>query len=113
ADFVVGSDQIVFIRHDLLHPAELHTTTTTLSHHNDALMARTRLGKAEQFEFPGWKGETVRGWVVEPVDFDPSKTYPVAFLIHGGPQGSFGDQFHFRWNPQTYAGAGWATIMID
>ncbi len=34
-------------------------------------------------------------------------------MIHGGPQGSFGDQFHFRWNPQTYAGAGWATIMID
>jgi dipeptidyl aminopeptidase/acylaminoacyl peptidase len=120
-DFSVGSDQIVFYRHDLLHPAELHTitlggtatATTVLSHHNDALMARVALGKAEQFQFPGWKGETVYGWVIEPVDFDPSKTYPVAFVIHGGPQGSFGDQFHFRWNPQTYAGAGWATIMID
>ena len=76
-------------------------------------MARARVGEAEQFSFPGWNGETVYGWVTKPVDFDPAKKYPVAFLIHGGPQGSFGDQFHFRWNPQTYAGAGWATIMID
>ncbi|MFO7565408.1 MAG: S9 family peptidase [Enhygromyxa sp.] len=119
--FTLGSDQIVFVRHDLLHPAELHAmdikgtapAATALSHHNDALIARARVGEAEQFQFPGWRGETVHGWVVKPVDFDPGKSYPVAFLIHGGPQGSFGDQFHFRWNPQTYAGAGWATIMID
>jgi dipeptidyl aminopeptidase/acylaminoacyl peptidase len=41
------------------------------------------------------------------------KKYPVAFLIHGGPQGSFGDAWSFRWNPQTYAGAGYAVVMID
>jgi dipeptidyl aminopeptidase/acylaminoacyl peptidase len=119
-DLSVGTEQLVFVRHDLRHPPELHTlalagqeSPTVLSHHNDALMARVGLGEAEQFEFPGWNGETVYGWVVKPVDFDPGKSYPVAFLIHGGPQGSFGDQFHFRWNPQTYAGAGWATITID
>jgi dipeptidyl aminopeptidase/acylaminoacyl peptidase len=119
-DISVGTEQLVFVRHDLRHPPELHTlalaeqsSATVLSHHNDALMARVALGEAEQFQFPGWKGETVHGWVVKPVDFDPDKSYPVAFLIHGGPQGSFGDQFHFRWNPQAYAGAGWATIMID
>jgi len=37
-------------------------------------------------------------YVVKPVDFDPAKKYPVAFLIHGGPQGSFGNDFHYRWN---------------
>jgi len=42
-----------------------------------------------------------------------SKKYPVAFLIHGGPQGSFGNDFHYRWNPQAYAGAGYAAVMID
>ncbi len=47
------------------------------------------------------------------MDFDPKKTYPVAFLIHGGPQGSFGNDFHYRWNPQVYAGAGYAAVMID
>jgi len=51
--------------------------------------------------------------VVKPVDFDPAKKYPVAFLIHGGPQGSFGNDFHYRWNPQFYAGAGYATVAVD
>ena len=46
-------------------------------------------------------------------DFDETRKYPVAFLIHGGPQGSFGNDFHYRWNPQTYAGAGFAAVMID
>ena len=51
--------------------------------------------------------------MVKPVDFDPGKKYPVAFLIHGGPQGSFGNTFHYRWNPQVYAGAGYAAVMVD
>ena len=34
-------------------------------------------------------------------------------MIHGGPQGSFGNTFHYRWNPQVYAGAGYAALMID
>ena len=46
-------------------------------------------------------------------DFDPAKRYPVAFLIHGGPQGSFGNDFHYRWNPQVYAGAGYGAVMVD
>ena len=67
---------------------------------------RPRLGDAEQFSFPGWNNETVHGYVVKPAGFEAGKKYPVAFLIHGGPQGSFGNHFHYRWNPQTYAGAG-------
>ena len=72
-----------------------------------------RLGEPSQFAFPGANGDTVYAWVVKPVDFDPAKKYPVAMLIHGGPQGSFGDQFHYRWNPQTYAGRGYVALMID
>ncbi len=55
----------------------------------------------------------MHGYVVKPVGFEAGKKYPVAFLIHGGPQGSFGNHFHYRWNPQTYAGAGYAAVMID
>jgi dipeptidyl aminopeptidase/acylaminoacyl peptidase len=52
--------------------------------------------------------------VVKPVGLRGGpKKYPLAFLIHGGPQGSFGNDFHYRWNPQTYAGAGYASVMID
>ncbi|MBN2103975.1 S9 family peptidase [bacterium] len=72
-----------------------------------------KMGEPEQFIFSGWNGETVYAYIVKPVDFDYEKKYPVAFLIHGGPHGSFGNDFHYRWNPQVYAGAGYAVIMID
>ncbi len=70
-------------------------------------------GAYEQFSFPGWNNETVHGYVVKPAGYVEGRKYPVAFLIHGGPQGSFGDGWSFRWNPQTYAGAGYAVVMID
>ena len=72
-----------------------------------------RFGDFEQFSFKGWNGETVHGYVVKPWNYQPGKKYPVAFLIHGGPQGSFGNGWSYRWNPQTYAGQGYAVVMID
>ncbi len=70
-------------------------------------------GEYEQFDFKGWNGETVYGYVVKPWNYAEGRKYPVAFLIHGGPQGSFGDGWSYRWNPQTYAGQGYAVVMID
>ncbi|RZA15024.1 MAG: S9 family peptidase, partial [Lysobacteraceae bacterium] len=70
-------------------------------------------GAYEQFDFKGWNGDTVHGYVVKPWNYKAGKKYPVAFLIHGGPQGSFGDGWSYRWNPQTYAGQGYAVVMID
>lgn len=72
-----------------------------------------RFGDFQQFSFKGWNNETVHGFVVKPWDFVEGKQYPVAFLIHGGPQGSFGNGWSYRWNPQTYAGQGYAVVMID
>jgi len=70
-------------------------------------------GEYEQFTFKGAGNETVHGYVVKPAGFQEGRTYPVAFLIHGGPQGSFGNGWSYRWNPQTYAGQGFAVVMID
>ena len=70
-------------------------------------------GAYEQFSFAGWNDETVYGYVLKPANYVEGKKYPVAFLIHGGPQGSFGDGWSYRWNPQTYAGQGFAVVMID
>ena len=55
----------------------------------------------------------MHGYVVKPWNYEEGKKYPVAFLIHGGPQGSFGNGWSYRWNPQTYAGQGYAVVMID
>ena len=109
----------VFAQDTLVRPSELFVKTfrgrempRRITDVNPSLDAET-FGEPEQFSFPGWNGETVHGYLVKPVGFDPSKKYPVAFLIHGGPQGSFGNLFHYRWNAQTYAGRGYAVVMID
>jgi len=80
---------------------------------NAAKLAAIKMGAYEQFSFKGWNNETVWAYLVKPVDFDPQQKYPIAFLVHGGPQGSFGNEFHYRWNPQTYAARGYAALMID
>jgi dipeptidyl aminopeptidase/acylaminoacyl peptidase len=80
---------------------------------NGAKVAAARMGTAEQFSFKGANDDTVYGYVMKPADFNPARKYPVALLIHGGPQGSFGNHFHYRWNPQAYAGAGYASVFID
>ena len=70
-------------------------------------------GAAEQFSFRGAGNATVYGYVVKPWNYQAGQTYPVAFLIHGGPQGSMANSWSYRWNAQTYAGQGYAVVMID
>jgi dipeptidyl aminopeptidase/acylaminoacyl peptidase len=113
-------DTLVVAHDSLAGAADLYTLAfdgkgalKRLTDVNADLMAKTQLGAFEQFSFKGWNGETVYGYLVKPVGFDAKKKYPLAFLIHGGPQGSFGNHWHYRWNPQTYAGRGYVAVMID
>jgi len=114
-----AGDRLVVTVDTLQGPGELHTVKPdgsdlrALTHVNAARLADVKLGEPEQFTFKGWNDETVYAWVVKPIDFDPSRKYPIAFLIHGGPQGSFSNNFHYRWNAQNYAAAGYAVIMVD
>ena len=84
-----------------------------ITHLNSDRLAKIAFGDYEQFSFTGAHGDEVFGYLIKPVNFDPTQTYPLAFLIHGGPQGSFDDHWHYRWNPQIYAAHGYATVMID
>jgi dipeptidyl aminopeptidase/acylaminoacyl peptidase len=88
-------------------------TPVQLTSLNTERLADVRWGKAEQFSFKGANGDTVYGHVMKPWNYEAGKKYPVAFLVHGGPQGSFGNGWSYRWNPQTYAGAGYAAVFID
>lgn len=115
----ISEDRIIFGLDDLCSPVELHSVKTNgtdvrkITEINSKKLSVVRMGEYEQLTFKGWNDETVYCYVVKPVDFEPGKKYPVAFLIHGGPQGSFGNHFHYRWNPQVYAGAGYAAVMVD
>src|SRR3546814_2064194 len=50
---------------------------------------------------------------MKPWNYHKGKKYPVAFIVHGGPLGSMGNDFHYRWNPAIYAGMGYAVVFID
>jgi len=114
-----AGERVVFLHNSLAAPDELTSVDPSgldLRKHtgvNDQKLSTARMGEVLPLEFIGANKETVRGLVVKPVDFDPNKKYPIAFLIHGGPQGSFGNRWSFRWHPQVYAGAGYGVVMID
>jgi dipeptidyl aminopeptidase/acylaminoacyl peptidase len=114
-----AGDRILYSLDDLQSPAEFYSVkpdgsdVRKITEINAEKLATVRMGEYEQFTFKGWNDETVWCYVVEPADFIPDRKYPIVFLIHGGPQGSFGNTFHYRWNPQVYAGAGYAVVMVD
>ncbi|MBI3817687.1 MAG: S9 family peptidase [Planctomycetes bacterium] len=114
-----GGDRIVYLQDSLTSPSEIYSCAPdgsdarALTKINAARCAEIDWGAFEQFSFKGAKDETVYGFVMKPAAFDENKKYPVAFLVHGGPQGSFGNHFHYRWNPEFYAGRGYAAVFID
>jgi dipeptidyl aminopeptidase/acylaminoacyl peptidase len=82
-----------------------------LTHLNDELLAVFRLTPAEEFWTEGADQAPVHGFMVRPPDFQPDKKYPVLFLIHGGPQGAWGQSWTYRWNAQVFAAAGYLVVM--
>ncbi len=67
----------------------------------------------ESFWFTGADGDQVQGFILKPPHFEEGKKYPAIELIHGGPQGMFGDQFHYRWNYQMFASRGYVVFWIN
>ncbi len=98
-------------------PAELFKVSSSggapvaLTHANDALLARYRLSPLEDFWVEGAEKVRVQSFVVKPPDFRETRKYPVLFLIHGGPQGAWGESWSYRWNPQVFANAGFLVVM--
>jgi len=84
-----------------------------LTHVNDALLSQIQMQSIEWFWFTGAEKKQVEGFILKPPDFDPSHKYPVKFLIHGGPQGAWGDDWSFRWNPNLFAASGYVVVMIN
>jgi dipeptidyl aminopeptidase/acylaminoacyl peptidase len=65
----------------------------------------------ERYSFKGANGDTVWGQIVKPKGV--SGKLPIAFLVHGGPQGSFSDSWSYRWNPKAFAAHGYAAVIVD
>ncbi len=139
-----GGKKLVFSRMSLKAPVEVYTADATaegcpartgnvdkghescslskdaaLTRVNDQLLSQIDITDGEAFSFRGAKGDEVEGTIVKPPNFDKHKKYPVKFLIHGGPQGAWGDDWSFRWNPELFAAPtpstpnGYVVIMIN
>jgi dipeptidyl aminopeptidase/acylaminoacyl peptidase len=117
--FDVRRDTVVYALSNLQSGAQLFSQKLSggkavqLTYQNADKLAGVKFGEFEQFSFAGANGDTVHGYVMKPWNATAGGKYPIAFLVHGGPQGSFGNGWSYRWNPQVYAGAGYATVFID
>ncbi|UPG84806.1 S9 family peptidase [Luteibacter aegosomatis] len=117
--FSMSGSKVLLSRDDLKRPADLYTADLKgkglkqVTHYNAKRLKNAQVGDFEFFTFKGWNNETVQGYVVKPVGFKKGQTYPVAFIIHGGPQGAMTNSWSYRWNAQTYAGQGFAVVTVN
>jgi acylaminoacyl-peptidase len=117
--YAVAKNALVLARSSLTSPANLllapapGVAPIALTDVDGAALRPIALSPSQTFTFAGWNGENVQGRVTQPFGFRPGRRYPVAFLIHGGPQGSWVDGWSYRWNPQFFAGLGYAVVTID
>ena len=87
--------------------------TKILCDPNKDFMLNFEMVEPDSFLFKGAKGDTIQGWIMKPINFDENKKYPLAFLIHGGPEGSWDPAWSYRWNPQLWANHNYAVVMIN
>jgi len=117
--FTATPERVLFTRADLGGPADLYSVPLRggqpqrLTDINHDPLASRQMSPFEQFTFKGWNDETVYGYIVKPHGFEPGKRFPLAFVVHGGPQSSLQNLWTYRWNAQVFAGAGYAVVMID
>jgi dipeptidyl aminopeptidase/acylaminoacyl peptidase len=117
--FDAGRKGLVVARQDFKHPTDLYAADARgkglkqITRFNAERLKNIRFGDYEFYTFKGAGGDTVQGYVVKPVGFKANQKYPVAFIIHGGPQGAMVNDFHYRWNPEVYAGAGFAVVTVN
>jgi dipeptidyl aminopeptidase/acylaminoacyl peptidase len=125
-DVVWNHDAIYFTRMSIDSPNEIWRVDLStpvlggpmpvhaVTHMNDALLSQIDMHPLESFTFKGANDEEVQGFMVKPPGFDPNKKYPLKFLIHGGPQGAWGNEWTYRWNAELFAATGnYVVVMIN
>jgi dipeptidyl aminopeptidase/acylaminoacyl peptidase len=110
---------LILVKESISQPAELFRIDQTgkivkrLTSTNDEKLRSIEMNPKEEFWFEGAAGAKVHGFIVKPAGFDAAKTYPMILLVHGGPQGQWGDQFHYRWSAQMFTSRGFIAVLIN
>ncbi len=115
----VGAKQAFFLEQNFKRPDEVYSLNlaggapAVCTHLNDALFAQLKLGRVEEYTFPGAGGDTVQGWIIYPPDFDPAKKYPLLQVMHGGPATMIGDMWQPRWNAEVFVAPGYVATWVN
>jgi len=110
---------LYFLKQAINMPRELFSldlktsAVKQITRFNEKLLSGLEMNPLEEFWFKGAEGDKVHGLLLKPPFFDGSKKYPLVMLFHGGPQGAWTDDFHFRWNAQMFAAPGYVVAMIN
>ena len=111
-----GAGFIVFAKATLRSPVDLFrasidgSAVKQLTDENGSWLRQVEMPQPESRTVAGAAGASVQYWLLKPTNFNATKKYPVVFLIHGGPQGSWSDGWSYRWNPALWAAQGWIIV---
>jgi dipeptidyl aminopeptidase/acylaminoacyl peptidase len=106
----------VIVRRKPNFPPELKDELLMISHANDKLLAELHLSQPENAEVlvkgpDPQRLPRMQMWILKPPGFDPNKKYPLAYLVHGGPQGAWENGWSYRWNPELWAAQGYVVAL--
>jgi len=108
---------IVYTGQSLTHPADVFMMKSDggdarkVTDLNAGIFDKIEFSKPEPVWFPGAGGTKVQMWVITPPFFDASKKYPMVYMVHGGPQGAWGNSWSYRWNPSLWAAQGYVVAL--
>lgn len=80
---------------------------------NEAGLQGIELGNVGEFTFAGSDGAPIQTHIVYPPGFDRNKKWPLVHNIHGGPHNASGGSWHWRWNTQAFAAAGYVVVSAN
>lgn len=115
--FDANGENLVFTKSDVCHPTALFKSKNQgadieqITYENTDWLETKTLKQADTFWFESFDGTQVQGWLMQPVDFDQNKHYPLILLIHGGPHNMFGHDFDER--THLISQAGYAVVYIN
>lgn len=98
-------------------PAEIYRASSAggpavaLTHLNDELLASVELTPLEEIFTESTDGARISTFIVRPPGFTAGRRYPLLLLLHGGPQGAWGESWSYRWNAQVFAAEGYVVAM--
>jgi len=88
-------------------------TASIIVNLNEEKLNNYVFSEPDSFEYNAKDGTSIQGFILKPVDFIQGNKYPLAFLIHGGPEGAWTNSWSYRWNPQIWAQHNYAVVFIN